>query len=85
MSDFGFSSKLKLSHKCVILTVMTMCFVFAFIPLWQVGINNSLRTDLYLSSENIVKMDAEDRALRAAIAEVETAESYSYFTANADF
>ena len=52
--------------------------VFAFIPLWQLGVNNSLRTEMYLAGANIIDLDAEDRAIRAAISETENETNTQY-------
>lgn len=69
MTDFEIKRHLSFSHKCIIIMFLTFSFIFAFIPLWNLGVNNSLRTEMYLAGENIIKMDAEDRAIRASISE----------------
>ena len=72
MTDFEVKKHLSFSHKCIILMIL------AFIPLWHLGVNNSLRTEMYLSGENIINLDAEDRAIRASISESELNENPQY-------
>ena len=78
MTDFEVKKHLSFSNKCAILMFLTVTFIFAFIPLWHIGVNNSLRTEMYLAGENIVKLDAEDRAIRASISEAEIQENAQY-------
>lgn len=78
MTNFEVKKQLSFSHKCLILMLLTVIFIFAFIPLWQLGVNNSLRTEMYLSGENIIDLDAEDRAIRASISESEIEDNNQY-------
>ncbi|MBO5770773.1 MAG: hypothetical protein J6R23_05935 [Spirochaetales bacterium] len=78
MTDFEVKKHLSFSHKCLILMLLAFAFIFAFIPLWQLGVNNSLRTEMYLAGANIIDLDAEDRAIRAAISETENETNTQY-------
>ncbi len=78
MTDFEVKKHLSFSHKCIILMILAFTFIMAFIPLWHLGVNNSLRTEMYLSGENIINLDAEDRAIRASISESELNENPQY-------
>ena len=78
MTDFEVKKQLSFSNKCMILMLLTITFIFAFIPLWHIGVNNSLRTEMFMAGENIVKLDAEDRAIRASILEAEIQENTQY-------
>ena len=41
MTDFEVKKQLSFSNKCMILMLLTITFIFAFIPLWHIGVNNS--------------------------------------------
>lgn len=67
MTEIEYGKKLSFSSKCIIIALIAMAFIAAFIPLWQMGVNNSLKHEIMYSTSNLEKLDQEERALRAAI------------------
>ncbi len=73
MTEISYGKKLSLSSKCFIIAFIAIAFVATFIPLWQMGVTNTLRHEIIYSNTNLQNLDKEERALRAAIA-VESSE-----------
>lgn len=68
MMEIEYKQKLNFSSKCIIIALVALTFIAAFIPLWQIGVNNSLKHEITYSTNNLESLDQEERALRAAIA-----------------
>lgn len=85
MKDFEVEKGLNLKFKCIILATLAIAFIVAFIPLWQIGVDNMLRYDLILSQQQLQELDSEERALRASYSDLEQKidESIIYVNANA--
>ena len=78
MTEIEYGRKLSFSSKCIIIALVALAFIAAFIPLWQIGVNNSIKHEIMYSQHNLDRLDQEERALRAAIAidtEVSTGKS----------
>lgn len=85
MKDFEVEKGINLKFKCIILATLAIAFIVAFIPLWQLGVDNMLRYDLILSEQKLQELDSEERALRASYLDLdqELEESVVYVNANA--
>ncbi len=68
MTEISYGKRLSFSSKCFIIAFIAVAFIAAFIPLWQMGVTNSLRHEILYSNSNLQNLDKEERALRAAIA-----------------
>ena len=68
MSEIDYGKRLSLSSKCFIIAFIALAFIAAFIPLWQMGVTNSLKHKIVYSNNSLQDLDREERALRAAIA-----------------
>lgn len=66
MYDIEFSRKMTMPVKCMIIIMLSLCFVVAFIPLWQMGVNNSVKDGIIKAQSDIEALDQEGRALIAS-------------------
>lgn len=77
--DFGRVSSFKL--KCILLSILAIGFIVVFIPLWQLGVENTFRQEMIANQIQLNQLDSEERALKASsaiyLADEEQTEAYS--------
>ncbi len=65
MRDFEFGKIVTFKFKCIALVILAVAFIVAFIPLWQLGVDNTVRQQMIASQLTLQELDSEERALRA--------------------
>ncbi len=66
MRDFSFGRVSTLKFKCIALVLLAIGFIVVFIPLWQIGVENSFRQQMIKSQIRLNELDGEERALKAS-------------------
>ena len=65
MKDFEVERNTNLKFKCTALAILGIAFIVAFIPLWQLGVDNTMRIQAMASEVTLNELDTEERALKA--------------------
>ena len=66
MKDLEVSKNITMPVKCLIVAMLSLIFIVALIPLWQIGSRST--ADTVVIKADMTDIDREGRALRAAVA-----------------
>ena len=66
MKDLEVSRNITMPVKCLIVAMLSLIFLVALIPLWQIGSRST--ADTVVIKADMTDVDREGRALRAAVA-----------------
>ncbi|GEM_PF-2931132 len=84
MKDIEMEKNFNFRFKCIALAILAIAFIVAFIPLWQLGIDNTIRHEMIVSQIALQDLDYEERALIASSSNLDDEEYQStlYVKAN---
>lgn len=82
MKNYVFKKSATIRVRCIMLALLAIVFISAFIPLWQLGVENTIRCQMLAYEKTLTELDGEERALVAnnAIEEAGINSSISYIT-----
>lgn len=75
MRDFDMEKITTFKFKCTALAILAIAFIIAFIPLWQLGIDNTFRHEMIASKIRLNELDSEERALIASASDYQMDEN----------
>lgn len=67
MKDLEVSRNITMPVKCLIVAMLSLIFIVALIPLWQIGSRSTSDPEMIVKAD-MTDVDREGRALRAAVA-----------------
>lgn len=77
MNEFEISRNITRPVKGTIIVMLVLTFIVVLIPLWQIGSRSSVSREITVADSGVADLDAEGRALKAAIAaDLSADESY---------
>ena len=68
MKEIEVGRNLSRPFKALIVAMLTLGFIIVLLPLWQIGVESTNMVNVAKAHEELSDLDAESRALRAAIA-----------------
>ena len=68
MKDLEIHGNVTKPIRLLIIAMLSLGFIAALIPLWQIGVESTNMINVAKAHEELSDLDAESRALRAAIA-----------------
>ena len=85
MNDFEVFRNISRPVKGLIVVMLVLAFIVLLIPLWQIGSSSSLSYEIAHMDSSVVDMEAEGRALKAAIAAGMTADEEFLVSASSGY
>ena len=68
MKDLEIHGNVTKPIRLLIIAMLSLAFIVALIPLWQIGVESTRAVSAVKAHEELSDLNAESRALRAAIA-----------------
>lgn len=68
MKDLEIHGNITRPVRWLIVAMLSLAFIIALVPLWQIGVESTAARNIAKANEDFNDIDAESRALRAAIA-----------------
>ncbi len=68
MKDIEVRGNISRPVRMLIIAMLSLTFIIALIPLWQTGVERTAAMNIAMVQQDVDDLDAEGRALRAAIA-----------------